>query len=35
MPSREDALEMVERAKIFITEFKNYLRRIGYELADH
>jgi uncharacterized protein (UPF0332 family) len=35
MPSREDALEMVERARIFIVEVNNYLRRIGYELADH
>ena len=35
MPSREDALEMVERARIFIVEVNNYLRRTGYELADH
>jgi uncharacterized protein (UPF0332 family) len=35
MPSREDALEMMERARIFIVEVNNYLRRIGYELADH
>ncbi|VVB64418.1 HEPN domain protein [uncultured archaeon] len=35
MPSREDALEMIERARIFIVEVNNYLRRIGYELADH
>lgn len=35
MPSREDALEMVERASIFNVEVNNYLRRIGYELADY
>ena len=35
MPSREDALEMLEKAKIFIVEVNNYLRRMGYGLADH